>query len=150
MAMAMSPSRLDPPRAAIPPTATLGNNNSVLIPRAHVRVAKRKIDGRANPRVFATLCIEKATARQPSANIPVTTTRLPRPSQRKQRIKPFVMVARELGRDDFHVVPFFNPEDWDDVEVVPTRYMESLLSPASASHTTPRTTRCVGMRRSCR
>ena len=114
----MSPSRLDPPRAAILPTSVLGNNNSVLIPGAHVRVAKRKIVGCANPRVFNTLCIEKATARQPSANISVTTTRLPRPSRRKQRIKPFVLVARSdvfptrivtnvPGRDDFHVVPFF-------------------------------------------
>jgi hypothetical protein len=45
MAMAMSPSRLDPPRVAILPTSVLGNNNSVLIPKAHVRVAKRNIAG---------------------------------------------------------------------------------------------------------
>ena len=40
MAMAMSPSRLDPPRVTILPTATAGNNNSVLITKVHMRVAK--------------------------------------------------------------------------------------------------------------
>jgi hypothetical protein len=30
----------------------------------------------------------------------------------------------EPGRDDFHVVPFLNPEDWDDVELVPTTFID--------------------------
>jgi hypothetical protein len=105
MAMAMSPSRLDPPRAAILPTATLGNNNRVLIARMAMDMPKR------------IMPFGQKIAKQHSARIPVTTGRLHRPSQRKQRIKPLVMVAKELGGDDFHVVPFFNPEDWDDVEV---------------------------------
>src|SRR5690242_9582067 len=41
---------------------------------------------------------------------------------------------KEPGRDDFHVVPFLKPEDWDDVEVVPTRFIterpDSLFSAA--------------------
>ena len=41
--MAMSPSRLDPPRVAILPTSALGNNNSVLIAKVHTKVAKRKM-----------------------------------------------------------------------------------------------------------
>jgi len=53
MAMATSPSRLDPPRVAILPTATPGNNNSVLIPKVHMSTKKRK------------MCVERATARQP-------------------------------------------------------------------------------------
>jgi hypothetical protein len=36
MAMATSPSRLDPPRVAILPTATPGNNNSVPIAKMHI------------------------------------------------------------------------------------------------------------------
>jgi hypothetical protein len=43
MAMAMSPSRLDPPRLAILPTIVLGNNNSVLIAKVDMRVPKRKM-----------------------------------------------------------------------------------------------------------
>jgi hypothetical protein len=66
MAMAMSPSRLDPPRAAILPTSVLGNNNNVLTAKVHMRVAKRK------------MCVAKATARQKGANIPVSATRLHR------------------------------------------------------------------------
>jgi hypothetical protein len=37
----------------------------------------------------------------------------------------------ESGRDDFHVVPNFGFEKWDDVEVVPTRFMKNraVISP---------------------
>jgi hypothetical protein len=42
MAMATSPSRLDPPSVAILPTATAGNNNSVLIAKVDMRVAKNQ------------------------------------------------------------------------------------------------------------
>src|SRR4051812_24760040 len=148
MAVAMSPSRLDPPREAILPTATAGNNNNVLIARAHVRVAKRKIAGSANPRVFNTFGAEKATTRQPSANKPVTTARLPRPNSRKQRVKDVFPARIVIGKDDFQVVATFGLEKGDDVEVVPTRCLESRLRPARASHTIPRTTRCAGIRRS--
>src|SRR5689334_19900526 len=99
MAMAMSPSRLDPPRAAILPTATLGNNIRVLIARMAMDMPKN------------TMPVGHQTTKQHSPRIPVTTGRLHRPSRTKQRIKPFV---NEPGRDDFHVVPFLSPEDWDD------------------------------------
>jgi hypothetical protein len=32
----------------------------------------------------------------------------------------------ESGRDDFHVVPSFGLEKWDDVEVVPTRFIRAM------------------------
>ena len=55
MAMATSPSRLDPPRVAILPTSVLGNNNSVLIAKVHMRVAKRNMPfaGRGKPKCQA-------------------------------------------------------------------------------------------------
>jgi hypothetical protein len=63
----MSPSRLDPPRVAILPTATAGNNQSVLIAKAHMSTL--------NGKKFFT---EKISGAQPSATIPVTTGRLHR------------------------------------------------------------------------
>jgi hypothetical protein len=84
--MAMSPSRLDPPRAAILPTAALGNNNRVLIARMAIDMPKR------------IMPVGQKIAKQHSPRIPVTTGRLHRPSRRKQRIKPFVLVARELDQ----------------------------------------------------
>jgi hypothetical protein len=67
----MSPSRLDPPRVAILPTAAAGNNNSVLIPKAQMRVAKGKMS-------FTTPRCRKGvpSGQQPSAKIAVTTARL--------------------------------------------------------------------------
>ena len=43
MAMATSPSRLDPPRVAILPTSVLGNNNSVLIAKVFMSMANRNV-----------------------------------------------------------------------------------------------------------
>ena len=67
MAMATSPSRLDPPRVAILPTSVLGNNNTVLIAKVFREHGKKKHVRRiGNP---------KCQANQ-AANIPVTTARL--------------------------------------------------------------------------
>ena len=46
MAMATSPSRLDPPRVAILPTSVLGNNNSVLIPKMSDPALRGKVEAR--------------------------------------------------------------------------------------------------------
>jgi len=75
MAMATSPSRLDPPRAAILPTNVLGNNNRAPIPKMDMRMKKGKMS------------VEKATARQQSANIPVITTRLHRGMRSRGKVE---------------------------------------------------------------
>jgi hypothetical protein len=42
MAMATSPSHLDPPRVAILPTSVLGSNNRLLIAKVFMSMPKRK------------------------------------------------------------------------------------------------------------